>query len=59
MSIISLQKHVQLTNTKNEKVNELIANCFSLACAKTGSLRDVLKGDMKIMVKNSRLRKAS
>lgn len=59
MTIISLKKHVQLTNTKNEKVNELVATCFSIACANTENLREVFKGDMNAMIKDSRMRKAS
>jgi len=59
MNVISLLSHVQLTETKQQKVNELVAQCVLSACAKTPSMREVLKGDMRSTIHASRLRKVS
>lgn len=59
MNVISLQNHVQLAETKKQKVNELVADCINLACAKTGNMRKVLKGDMRQAVGASQLSKVS
>ncbi|MEG0828668.1 hypothetical protein H0S57_05805 [Acinetobacter johnsonii] len=59
MNVISLQNHVQLTETKKQKVDELVAKCITLAVANTGSMRNVLKGDMRTVVLASNMSKAS
>ncbi len=59
MNVISLQNHVQLTETKKQKVDELVAQCINLAVANTGNMRNVLKGDMRTVVLASNVSKAS
>lgn len=59
MNVISLLSHVQLTETKQQKVNELVAQCISSAIAKTPNMREVLKGDMRSTLYSSRHRKVS
>lgn len=59
MKVISLLSHIQLTETKQQKVNELVTQCVLSACAKTPSMREVFKGDMRSTINVSRLRKAS
>ncbi|RUP38686.1 MAG: hypothetical protein EKK63_11685 [Acinetobacter sp.] len=59
MNVFSLVSHIQLTETKQQKVNELVAQCVLSACAKTPNMREVLKGDMRNTIYASRLRKVS
>lgn len=59
MNVISLKNHVQLTEVKKQKVNELVAQCINTAVANAGSLREVLKGDMRNVALKSSLSKAS
>lgn len=59
MSMISFKQHVQVNVEKQKKINDLVAKCIKQACANTDNLREVLRGDMKIITSKDQFSKVS